>query len=828
MSCKRALAPTFVLLLTSSLAVAEVNQASIDKTIPLIVDFSKAQDGAAWIRAHRSQLDTTTAETAEALANDDLAQGRPSRAHASASFAAAAYSALDQPAAGLQSLVTVQQVLFMRAEKPNAYASVAKDCANLAVSADRAHKPELGAKFRILAADSTFFQAQGEQGTTADNTLLTALEQVTAVLPRLPTVKERVWAEQLVSLTGGVVQESTGRIHARQEAYDLALRKLAPIVERTIPADYTFRLRNDPNVKTVNFALAFADLSSRYGNASSAGPRFEFVEREATTSKDLDLLLNAYWAHYRAEKRADPRSARLATLRRRAFDAVSSFRAGFRSRTGRLWAAYRADVLLGEMATDQLENAASTDLAPGFAWVESMKARGLLDALSAPRAREIATPAAKQLEREVLGFGPPKPNDDVVMDEMRLVSQLSGFNVGADMGKRSQSLQVLERSYATEGSGFQQSTSPPSLAAIQRALQPGEVILEYFEAYSELGPRPEIWILQITRQQATATKVQLPRVSFDGRMSVDGAAPVDSGPLQDLVVGTRTAIRTAKDEKANEYLRSLHQLLLKPLLDRGLRLDQVKRLIVVPHGALDYLPFAALLDGAGKYLIESAPIVMVPSAAVWQVLQARTSTRDTWAAFVDPRSNDPQAPPLKFAAQEGTFIARQFAAGKSQVFPQANSTWTNLRRAAPTAGYLHFGTHGAFPEDDAFDMHALMLTPEKGAMGLLHAADVRRLDLRATRLVTLSVCNGGLYRMGPANEPYGLISAFLEAGAGATLAPLWPVDDQFGRDFMVDFYKHLFAEGAAGAYQLSTVHFIKRGERLGRWASFVVQGSGRP
>jgi CHAT domain-containing protein len=119
---------------------------------------------------------------------------------------------------------------------------------------------------------------------------------------------------------------------------------------------------------------------------------------------------------------------------------------------------------------------------------------------------------------------------------------------------------------------------------------------------------------------------------------------------------------------------------------------------------------------------------------------------------------------------------------------------------------------------------------QKGKVGdgSVNAASVRTLKLTSTPLVVLSVCNGGLYRIGPADEPYGLVPAFLEAGSQNVLGTLWKLDDQFGKDFMVEFYSHVVQDGRAEAYRKACVHFLKKDEDVRNWAAFVLVGPGRP
>ncbi len=78
--------------------------------------------------------------------------------------------------------------------------------------------------------------------------------------------------------------------------------------------------------------------------------------------------------------------------------------------------------------------------------------------------------------------------------------------------------------------------------------------------------------------------------------------------------------------------RELHALLVAPL-----GLAQNERLVVVPHGALHYLPFQALADARG-YLIEQHAMSYAPSASVALQLARRPANTgaNTFVAFGNP------------------------------------------------------------------------------------------------------------------------------------------------------------------------------------------------
>lgn len=120
------------------------------------------------------------------------------------------------------------------------------------------------------------------------------------------------------------------------------------------------------------------------------------------------------------------------------------------------------------------------------------------------------------------------------------------------------------------------------------------------------------------------------------------------------------------------------------------------------------------------------------------------------------------------------------------------------------------------------------LAAGKSDDGVLNASAIRKLNLAPNRLVVLSVCNGGLYRIGPADEPYGLIPAFLQAGSQNAIGTLWKVEDIYGRLLMTEFYKSLLQAGPAEALRRASQEFIRQRQTISRWSGFVSVGSGRP
>jgi CHAT domain-containing protein len=198
-----------------------------------------------------------------------------------------------------------------------------------------------------------------------------------------------------------------------------------------------------------------------------------------------------------------------------------------------------------------------------------------------------------------------------------------------------------------------------------------------------------------------------------------------------------------------------------------------------------------------------------------------------FAIFASPSLGVSNLPPLSKAIGEADTISLRLSSLKTRIIlTKGEATKEAFAMASQGKSILHVITHGAFPTGNAGDMHYLFLAPSRKADGKLYAAEIKKMQLHDCRLAVLSVCDGGLYRVGPADEPYGLIPAFLTAGVENVMGSIWPIEDNAAAVFMSEFYKHLLADGPAIAYQKACKEMIGEDDFLGRWAGFVIVGSG--
>lgn len=635
--------------------------------------------------------------------------------------------------------------------------------------------------------------------------------------------------ERLVSLTGAAVKDSTARYHLEQERFNTNLRKLAAATEQFVPPDFDFETAAIGGTgKAIEVARHLADLSYTYGAPAVASARLAIAEQRSRQFRDPQYTIGLLHLRYQGEQRAGVPADQLRKLRRDAWASAQAIRSAYRSPAGRIWAAYRSDELYGDMLKGELADNQSE--ARAFHSAESLKARMLLDRLTAPQNRELHTAQAQTIEQKILGFAPPEPSRDLLAEEIGLVSQLTGFAGCGDSEEgngRESSLRQLEDLYAKASAGFTQTASPIALEAVRQRLSPREALLEYVIPYHPLHPASDLWMFLVSRDAVRTAHVNLDKTlglaeGFTGRMCLDGRSPIDSSALGQRISLLRVAIRTADEKKARKSLQEMHSILIQPLLDQGVRLDSFDHITVVPHSVLHYVPFAALLDSSGAFLISKVALSVAPSASVWSILRSRDSAPGPLLALANPALGGGQDD-LPFAEQEAAAIAKTRTS--HTVLLRDKATRESLLEAAPGASLIHLSTHGDFPDDSALNLHAIWLSSPAGRGVPLHASDVRALRLKTAPFVILNVCNGGLYRIGPSDEPYGLIAAFLEAGARNVLSTLWKMDDEFGRDFMVEYYRHL-AAGPAAAYRQTAQHFIAQDEFIRHWGGYLLIGPG--
>ncbi|MBY0519862.1 MAG: CHAT domain-containing protein [Sphingomonas sp.] len=277
------------------------------------------------------------------------------------------------------------------------------------------------------------------------------------------------------------------------------------------------------------------------------------------------------------------------------------------------------------------------------------------------------------------------------------------------------------------------------------------------------------------------------------------------------------------DDRWKDAARALYDLLIKPIEGR---LQPGGTLVIVPDGPLRALPFAALIDGNDKYLIERTQLALAPALAYSQPGRDRSGRALKVVAVALQREVD--LPAGRFAKLEGTRDEALAAAGPAGTVID-DFRETDLRRALARGhvDVLHLATHAAFNgrSDRSFIVANGEAIPLADLRGLIGEGRARGDDLD---LLVLSACETAV---GDDLASMGLAGAAVQSGADSAIASLWSVNDIGTVALMKGFYdRYRAGDGKAAALRISQLALIKQAGDLSHpsiWAAFTLLGGWR-
>jgi CHAT domain-containing protein len=485
--------------------------------------------------------------------------------------------------------------------------------------------------------------------------------------------------------------------------------------------------------------------------------------------------------------------------------------------------------------------------ADAFATAESGRARAFLDILAEARVGLADELSPEQHQREAALLTRISAAQKKLWSDGTSTGGQRTFD--AALSAAEQDLEALHAEIRQQNPRYAslQYPQPVDLQKVQRGLLDDRTaLIEYLVG----DQRSLAWI--ITRDNIEA--VVLPaRSVIDGEVTAFRKALVK--PVSALTV----------DESLNEVNRAggaLYRSVLRPLQPS---IAFARRLIIVPDGVLDYVPFEALVTGSKRtgsgeirlsYLAERVAVVYGPSASALLAVQAMNtgpSTAKSLLAVADPlgTKSEPRARSraasigrdytergfslsrLPYAREEVLAIARLFPRTERRVLLGTSAREETLK-TENLQGYrfIHFATHG-FLDERKPGRSGILLSREPDSMedGILQVGEITRLKMDA-ELVTLSACSTGVGKLINGEGVLGLTRAMFYAGARNVAVSLWNVNDSATAALMTSFYGHL-KRGLSEdeALRLAKLGVLHNQYTVWRhpyyWAAFVLEGEGR-
>jgi CHAT domain-containing protein len=333
-----------------------------------------------------------------------------------------------------------------------------------------------------------------------------------------------------------------------------------------------------------------------------------------------------------------------------------------------------------------------------------------------------------------------------------------------------------------------------------QALEPDEVAIEYFTtgddvsafilSHGDLSVIKAIDSKREVEERLKALRFQIEKFTYG-----EGYVDVHFWQLK---------------EAMDQCLTRLYESVFAPI--EGL-LGGSNRLAIIPHGSLHYVPFHALCDNRGYYLIDRFEISYAPSTAVLKQSRQRQHDSDI-ESLVALGVTELGTPNI---AEEVSALRSIFE--DTMILTGMDATCQNLMRIAPRARFLHLASHGYFRRDNP------MFSFLKLADSRLSFYNLVNLKLNA-ELVTLSACDTGINRIFAGDELHGLMRGFLSAGATALIVSLWSVNDRSTAELMREMYGQISAGSPKRAALRAAQLAIK--DAYGHpyyWAPFVLMGN---
>lgn len=358
----------------------------------------------------------------------------------------------------------------------------------------------------------------------------------------------------------------------------------------------------------------------------------------------------------------------------------------------------------------------------------------------------------------------------------------------------------------------------------------------------------------------------------------------DAKAIDDAITNLREHLERAPDPNTSikaywPEAKALHKLVFAPLQPT---LDKARTIYLAADGLLNQVPFEALVDEKGRFLIEDFQFAYQTSGR--DLLRPKTDLTKGVVVFAGPdfdldsakrKSREPKQATragawkgLKGAAAEAGDIRKVLDGsrfGPVRTFEGADALEESLK-TLPAPRLLHLATHGYYFDREAealadslrtdLDVKARLKKANNPLLrsgivlaganaigdksiagadvedGWVTAAEIGLLNLRGTELVVLSACQTGLGDVKTGEGVFGLRRAFLHAGARSLVTSLFPVPDADTRVLMQQFYGNL----KAGRGKLDALHdaqrsIIQRGRQKTSepphpffWAGFVLVG----
>ncbi|MEG4231779.1 CHAT domain-containing protein [Microcoleus sp. Pol11C3] len=400
----------------------------------------------------------------------------------------------------------------------------------------------------------------------------------------------------------------------------------------------------------------------------------------------------------------------------------------------------------------------------------------------------------------------------------------------SERGRSRAFVELLSQRLANEetpNSSSQQGTiKPPTIAEIQKIASVEHATLV---EYSLISDRElYIWVIKPTGE------ITLRQVQLNAFKNIVNKEEISGLDIKKLVIDARNSFFSPGTSQTKPQLQQLHQIFIQPIADL-LPNNPQDLVILIPQHSLFLLPFYALIDPDGKYLIEKHTILTAPSIQVLDLTHQQKQKNQR----INPQNTlivgNPIMPslppklgdlPVQLDALPGAELEAEVVAQvlKTQAIIGSQATKQAIVQQMLNSKIIHLATHGLLDDIGKKGLPgAIALAPFNNDDGLLTAYEILNLKFNAD-LVVLSACNTGRGRI-TGDGVVGLSRSFISAGTSSIIVSLWSIPDDTTAVLMPEFYRQLQQNSnKAEALRQAMLITLKKYPNPKDWAAFTLIG----
>lgn len=247
------------------------------------------------------------------------------------------------------------------------------------------------------------------------------------------------------------------------------------------------------------------------------------------------------------------------------------------------------------------------------------------------------------------------------------------------------------------------------------------------------------------------------------------------------------AIEPGTHYRGSMAAQPLYAALLQPALRE---LKAVEELLIIPHQELNRIPFEALEDDNGNYVLQNYTISYQYAATFIKPEKVMESRPEKYLALAPFTAADHRVRQVGFKALPAS--EKEIRVLPGNTFLQQAATKDRFIDQAGKAALIHLATHSEANNQKPMQSY-IAFYPENAqdSSFKLYAHELYSLLLDSTRLVFLSACETGRGKLVNGEGIMSLARAFAFAGCPNLITSRWKAEDRATAYISTQFYHYL-------------------------------------